>query len=381
MTETIETALRHTLKVEGAFVDHPADPGGATKFGITQRTLSAWLERPATTDDVRNLEWETAKAIYRQNYWEPIRAEELPPALAILTFDVAVNSGIKAAITNLQRALNHGGASLISDGIIGNKTINAASRYTTTKQNLTLIIDEYVVKRGIFYTMLDTFGVFGLGWARRLVSTARLAYELAAEQFPEEGTGSSTETDALSPAHTAASSALTRYFMNDGAIQTYGSFFRLWDGWVSAGHVFTEMNRKAPPFATGSQIIAPAFLDVALFGITPPTSRPKEPVIGQKVLAMGYPAGSSTPEVREGVIYHRRSSENFITRITSPREPVVVGMSGGIVIDVETNEPVGIIVVRNSPADLDQDGIKDESFDFVALSDVYDAITPPHPIG
>lgn len=369
MSETLETALAHTLKVEGGYVDHPVDPGGATKFGITRKTLSQFLGREATKDDVKNLEWQTAKEIYKKNYWDKIGGDELPPALAILTMDVAINSGVNAAVKNLQRAANYLGAGLTEDGIIGPKTIGAVNRLAETKENQDEMIGEYVAKRGIFYSMLDTFGVFGLGWARRLVSTARLAYATAEKQF------ANTEiVTPLSSARKVGLERLTRYFLNNGAIQTYGSFFRLWDGWATAGHVYLEMNRNAPPFATGDRIIEPAYLDAALFGTNLPVTKPPEPQEGQKLLAIGYPAGSSEPSFREAEVYLRRSSESFIARITSPQEPVVVGMSGGIVLDIETAEAVGIIVVRNSPADLDRDGHKDESFDFVALSDLYEAV-------
>lgn len=366
---TLEKALRHTLKVEGEFVDHPADPGGATKYGITQKTLSDWLGRKATKDDVKNMEWSTAKEIYKANYWDKVRGSELPPALAVLTFDVAVNSGIKNAVRNLQRALNIIGSGLVEDGLIGPATVRAAHSASETQTKLESVIDEFVVKRGIFYSALDTFGVFGLGWARRLVSTARLAYAVAAEQFSGAG-----DTTPEASARAVALERLDRYFLNNGVIQTYGSFFRLWDGWATAAHVYTEMGRTVPDFATGDRNISPGFLDVALFGTTLPPSRPPEPVEGQQLLAIGFPAGSSTPAERHAEVYLRRSSESFIARITQPHEPVVVGMSGGIVVDKETAEPVGVIVVRNSPADLDRDGVKDESFDFVALSDVYDAI-------
>ncbi len=369
MSDTLDIALAHTLKVEGGFVDHPADPGGATKFGITKRTLEQFLGRSVTKDDVRNLEWDTAKEIYRQNYWDKIRGDELPPALAILTMDVAINSGIKAAVKNLQRAANFLGAGLLEDGLIGPNTIGAVNRLAQTRKNLEAMIDEYVVKRGIFYSMLDTFGVFGLGWARRLVSTARLAYETAAKQFE---TADNAEDEL--PARQEALSRLTRYFLNDGVIQTYGSFFRLWNGWATAAHVYQDMRKKAPDFATGTPIIGPEFLDAALFGVQLPDTAPPEPVPGQKLLAIGYPAGSSEPSERHAEVYLRRSSESFIARIHAPKEPVVVGMSGGIVIDRDTAEPVGIIIVRNSPADLDFDGEKDESFDFVALSDLYAAV-------
>ena len=369
MTDTLEIALAHTLKVEGGFVDHPVDPGGATKFGITKKTLSGFLGRSATTKDVKNLDWPTAKEIYKRNYWDKIRGDELPPAMAVLTMDVAINSGVKPAVKNLQRAANFLGAGLVEDGLIGPNTIGAVNRLAEKQDNLEDMIGEYVAKRGIFYSMLDTFGVFGLGWARRLVSTARLAYTLAEKQFENAPDGSP-----LSSARQVGLERLTRHFLNNGVVQTYGSFFRLWSGWATAGHVYKEMSRIAPPFASGDRIVEPGFLDAALFGVTLPPSRPPEPQIGQKLLAIGYPAGSSEPSERQAEVYYRRSSESFIAKITSPKEPVVVGMSGGVVLDIETAEPVGIIIVRNSPADLDKDGVKDESFDFVALSDLYDAI-------
>jgi lysozyme family protein len=33
---------------KGGYVDHPADPGGATNLGITHTTLAAWWGRPVT---------------------------------------------------------------------------------------------------------------------------------------------------------------------------------------------------------------------------------------------------------------------------------------------------------------------------------------------
>jgi len=42
-------------------------------------------------------------------------------------------------------------------------------------------------------------------------------------------------------------------------------------------------------------------------------------------------------------------------------------------MDVATNKPIGIIITRNSPADLNNDRDPDESCDFIALSAVWDA--------
>lgn len=369
--DTLETALAHILQVEGGFSDHPADPGGATKYGITQATLSNYLGRQASRAEVQALDWTTAKKIYRKYYWDKIGGDELPPPIAIMTMDMAVNSGPKTAVRYLQKAANFLDRNrLVEDGVIGPNTLNAVNQLASTKDNALAMIDEFAAKRGIFYASLHTFSDFGLGWTRRLISTTRLSYIVADSFFAPL----SQQTEG-SPVRQAALERLTRHFLNNGIIQTYGSFFRLWDGWVTAGHVYQEMNRNVPAFATGDRIIQPGFLDAALFGVQLPAQRPPVPVEGQKLLAIGYPAGSTEPSEREAVVYIRRSSESFIARILSPREPVVVGMSGGIVVDSQTAEPVGIIVVRNSPADLDRDGIKDESFDFVALSDLYDAVS------
>ncbi len=79
-------------------------------------------------------------------------------------------------------------------------------------------------------------------------------------------------------------------------------------------------------------------------------------------------------ETRKGVVYFERGAGQWIAHIRDPDEPVVTGMSGGPVIDTETGEPIGIIITRNSPADLNNDRDPDESADFIALSSVWDAL-------
>ena len=130
-----------------------------------------------------------------------------------------------------------------------------------------------------------------------------------------------------------------------------------------------------PPFAAGELISWPSGLDAALIGVRLPERQPPAPRRGQEVICKGYPAGSRSLEVRHGNIYIERmaGSGTWITHIKSPDEPVVTGMSGGPVIDALTQEPIGIIITRNSPADLNNDRDPDESCDFIALSAVWDA--------
>ena len=88
---------------------------------------------------------------------------------------------------------------------------------------------------------------------------------------------------------------------------------------------------------------------------------------------MGFPAGSSSLETRHGEVYIERSPRSgvWIAQIHRPDEPVVSGMSGGPVICKKTDLPIGILITRNSPADLDRDQIADQSCDFISLSSIW----------
>jgi len=57
-----EPAIEITLKNEGGLVDDPADPGGLTKFGLSQRSYP--------NVDIKNLTIEDAKAIYLKDFWK-----------------------------------------------------------------------------------------------------------------------------------------------------------------------------------------------------------------------------------------------------------------------------------------------------------------------
>ncbi len=175
-----------------------------------------------------------------------------------------------------------------------------------------------------------------------------------------------------------------RHFYNQPSFQTYGSFFAHWGGWITAGHVLTSAADIIPPFANGHVQSWPLGLDAAVMGCTLPSQPPKPPRMGQRVIIKGYPAGSRYLEERQAKVYYERksatefgSSSTWIAHILLPDEPVVTGMSGGVVVDAQSNIPIGILITRNSPADLDSDQDPDESCDFVALSDVWHALSNP----
>ena len=118
---SVDDMLDQVVRREGPFNHLAADRGGATNWGITQSTLSAWLKRPATVDDVRALTPEHAKAIYAALYYERPRIDLLPDPVDDCVFDFAVNSGPFIAIRALQESLG-----VTPDGVIGPQTLAAS---------------------------------------------------------------------------------------------------------------------------------------------------------------------------------------------------------------------------------------------------------------
>lgn len=151
-----EKAFEKLLGHEGGFVDHPRDPGGATRWGITQRVARAH----GYAGDMRSFPVTDAKRIARTDYWDAVRADEMPDAVRFDLFDAAYNSGAKQAIKWLQRAA---GAS--DDGIIGPKTI-AAVRMADPH----LLSKRFNGHRLRFLADLKTWDAFGKGWARRVAA-------------------------------------------------------------------------------------------------------------------------------------------------------------------------------------------------------------------
>ena len=142
------------LKHEGGFSDHPADPGGKTRFGITE----AVAREVGYRGDMRELPLDLAKRIYKDRYWDAVRADELPEAIRYAVFDAAVNSGPRQATRWLQRA-----AGAKDDGIIGPQTL-AAVRAADPER----LLRQLLAQRLRVMTDLPTWPTFGRGWARRI---------------------------------------------------------------------------------------------------------------------------------------------------------------------------------------------------------------------
>lgn len=150
-----DQAFEILLGHEGEYSDHPSDPGGATRWGVTERVARA----AGYTGDMRAFPKDQAKTIYRAQYWDAVMADQLPASLRFDVFDAAVNSGAKQSARWLQAAVG-----TPVDGSIGAKTIAAA------RQAGPAAAARFNGARLQFMTELTGWSHFGKGWARRIAS-------------------------------------------------------------------------------------------------------------------------------------------------------------------------------------------------------------------
>lgn len=153
MSELFTTCVRIVLKEEGGLSNNKYDPGGMTKYGISKRS------HPDI--DIENLSEEQAIKIYHNGYWLPIYGDDIPPSLALIVFDSAVNQGVNASIQMLQKAVG-----VNPDGMIGSITLNAIHLMSTE-----VAINNFCAERALRYEMNRNEVVFGRGWYRRLFRT------------------------------------------------------------------------------------------------------------------------------------------------------------------------------------------------------------------
>jgi lysozyme family protein len=146
--EVYRYGLGVTLQEEGGYVDHPLDPGGATNRGVTARTYDAYrIGKGLSPQDVRLIAEDELQEIF-YTYWEAIRGETLPPSLAVVALDAAINHG-PARVLQWLAEEPHDAATLTA-------------------------------RRLQHYTDLETWPTFGRGWIRRAARVLRAAGKLEA---------------------------------------------------------------------------------------------------------------------------------------------------------------------------------------------------------
>ncbi len=158
MQNNFPQSLKYVLADEGGNDDDPADHGGRTSRGITQREYNAWrIENHLPIKDVWTASTADITTMYHDEYWNPW-CDSLPTGIDYLYFDMAVNAGPHEATVLLQRALG-----VADDGRIGPITRNAIKL-----ANPSLLIDNYTQQKKHFYISLHQ-SKFLRGWLNRCV--------------------------------------------------------------------------------------------------------------------------------------------------------------------------------------------------------------------
>lgn len=170
MKANFDACMAEVFRHEGGYANNPQDPGGETNRGISRRSYPK--------EDIRGMTQERAALIYRRDFWDACKCDDLPSGIDLATFDAAVNSGPYRAAKWLQQAVG-----VDADGKIGPQTITAAK---TT-------YGPAAVQRAIGFRLAfmraakgpggkRLWDDFGKGWQRRCDEVQALAERMAMGQ-------------------------------------------------------------------------------------------------------------------------------------------------------------------------------------------------------
>ncbi|MBR0962207.1 glycoside hydrolase family 108 protein [Bradyrhizobium japonicum] len=173
MRESFPKSMPVILVYEGGWSNHKRDPGGVTLEGIIQRVYDGFRDkkgrpRHKLVPEMRGTpEWIAERnEIYRLQYWDAVRGDELPAGLDLVMFDSGVNSGPPRAIMWLQRALRMNDC----DGHLGQATLAAINNHPDHDA----LIAELLSRRLGMLQHLDTWEDFGRGWSKRIANVKQI---------------------------------------------------------------------------------------------------------------------------------------------------------------------------------------------------------------
>ena len=165
----LDAAFAVVVGEEGGYGADPRDPGnwtgGQVGAGVLRGTKFGISAAAYPTLDIEALTLADAQAIYRRDYWDRVAGDDLPPPVALLTFDAAVNQGPERAARWLQLA-----AGVDADGIVGPETIAAVHGADVLD-----VLAGVAWERDCAYHAAPGWTLYGHGWMRRLAQVLALA--------------------------------------------------------------------------------------------------------------------------------------------------------------------------------------------------------------
>jgi len=142
----------------------------ATAWGVTQMTWDDAVARGIVSGSLADATRAQCEAIYRADYWDPLRCDALNPGVSFVLFNDAVLSGVDAAVRLLQRSI---GAA--EDGVVGPQTLHMANAMPAAQ-----LIDRLTVADEKYLASLRNAPMFIRGWDRRELACQAEALTLVA---------------------------------------------------------------------------------------------------------------------------------------------------------------------------------------------------------
>ena len=176
MRETFDTVMDWVFTHEGGYSIDRNDPGNwtggkvgkgqlkGTKFGISAKAYPNL--------DIKSLTKEQARALYKRDYWDKVKGDDLPAGLDYVAYDAAINSGPPQSAKWIQRAVG-----VDADGLIGAQTLAAID--AAARKNEEALIASATSQRLAFLKSLKTWSRYGNGWKRRVDEVNANALKLA----------------------------------------------------------------------------------------------------------------------------------------------------------------------------------------------------------
>jgi len=168
MKDNWEKCFELVLKHEGGYVNNPKDPGGMTNLGVTKRVWEEYVGHSVDEAIMRGLTPDMVQPLYKQNYWDKIKGDELPSGVDYAAYDLAVNSGTGRAAKYLQQI-----AGVPADGVIGPKSLEAIKSCSPAET-----VDAMCDMRLEFLQRLPRWGTFGKGWGQRVEEVEKIASDM-----------------------------------------------------------------------------------------------------------------------------------------------------------------------------------------------------------
>jgi len=173
--DNFDYAFIRTIEKEGGGSNDAEDRGGHTNLGITKAVFEDALKRGiiSGTSDIRFLTVAQAKAIYKVDYWFPIKLYMIQnQEIAAEIFDTAINMGQSRAIKIVQESLNFLGEKLDVDGIMGNLTLVAIQKWINKDvRALFVCLNGFQFMKYVDIVRNDSSQIrFSRGWTKRITT-------------------------------------------------------------------------------------------------------------------------------------------------------------------------------------------------------------------